>query len=100
MGEVVFIVGAELSGESKTLKKQGYVGGFVNCFTHALDIPKAIEKCTEALNADGYIVVIFDHASIYDESDFEDSVDTNEAVSRLKTESHEVQYSNFNVYGH
>ena len=100
MEEVVFVVGAELSGKSKSLKGQGYAGGFVNCFTTALDIPKAIEKCTKALNEDGYVVVIFDYASVYDELEFEDSIETLEAVGRLKAENHEVQYSSFEVYGH
>ena len=100
MDEVIFIVGAELSGQSRTLKEQGYAGGFVNCFTTALDIPRAIDKCTKALNEDGYVVVIFDYASVYDELEFQDSVETLEAVSRLKAESHEVQYSSFEVHGH
>ena len=100
MGEIVFIVGAELSGKSKAWVNEGYAGGFVNCVTFAADIPKALEKCGKALKEDGYGIVIFDSAYIYKEEEFEGSVETIDAVQRLKSESHDVQYGNFHVYGH
>ena len=100
MVEVVFIVGAELSGNSKAWEGEGYAGGFVNCVTIAQDIPKALDKCTKALAEDGYEVVIFESAHIFDEAAFEGSDVTLEAVSRLKSESHNVQYGNFHVYGY
>jgi hypothetical protein len=98
--KVVFIIGAELSGKSKAWENEGYAGGFVNCVTFAEDIPKALDNCRKALSEDNYEVVIFDSAFIFNESEFDGSEVTLEAVSRLKLESHEVQYGNFHVYGH
>jgi len=100
VSEVVFIIGAELSGESKVWKNEGFAGGFVNCVTFAQNIPDALDKCDKALKEDGYSIVIFDSAYIYKPSEFEGSDETLEAVNRLKSESHEVQYGNFHVYGH
>jgi len=100
VGEIVFIIGAELSGKSKAWENEGYAGGFVNCATSAEDIPKALKKCSKALNQDGYSVVIFDSAFIFKEQEFEGSDETLDAVHRLKSENDEVQYGNFHVYGH
>ena len=97
---VVFIVGAELSGNSKAWESEGYAGGFVNCVTNARDIPNALDKCKKALNEDGYEIVIFDSAYVFDEAAFEGGDVTLEVVTRLKSESHEVQYGHFHVYGH
>ena len=94
-----YLVECELSGESKSLRKEGYAGAFVVCVVAAINIRTALDQAEAMLTEDGYQVVDVSKAMRFDHGDWADAPDIGALAAKVEATG-ESAYSDFDVWGH